>query len=60
MKHPEYWKYAALILRYYKKIKNVINSKTYFFLLTSNQTDINITTGKVLEERKSVHLIYMS
>ena len=50
-------KYAALILRYYKKIKSVINSKTYFFLLASNQTDINITTEKILEETKSVPLI---
>ena len=43
-----------------KKVKNVTNCETYFFLLASNQNDITITTEKVLEERKSVHLIWKS
>ena len=38
-----------------KKTKNIINSKTYFFLSASNE--YNITTGKVLEERERAPLI---
>ena len=50
-------KICRLNITLLQKIKSVINSKTYFFLLASNQTDKNITTEKVLEERKGVHLI---
>ena len=41
----------------YKKTKNIINSKTYFFLSASNEYNITITTGKVLEERERAPLI---
>ena len=37
--------------------KSVINSKTYLFLTASNQYNKMITKNKLLEERKSVHLI---
>ena len=40
-----------------KKTKIAINSKAYFFLLPNNQKNINITTEKILEERKSLHVI---
>ena len=50
------FKYVPLILRYYQKLKNAINSKTYVFFIASNQKNIMITTEKVLQERKSVPL----
>ena len=40
-----------------QKTKNVINSKTDFYLVASNQQNIMITTEKVLWETKSVPLI---
>ena len=40
-----------------KKTKIAINSKAYFFLLPSNQKNIKITTEKILEERKCLHVI---
>ena len=40
-----------------KKTKIAINSKAYFLLLPSNQKNIKITTEKILEERKSLHVI---
>ena len=48
---------SPLILRLCKKTKNVINSKTYFFLIENNEQNIIITKENVLEERKSVLLI---
>ena len=39
------------------KTKIAINPKTYFFLLPSSQKNIKITTEKILEERKSLHVI---
>ena len=40
-----------------KKTRISINFKAYFFLLPSNQKNIKITTEKILEERKSLHII---
>ena len=40
-----------------KKTKIAINFKAYFFLLPSNQKNIKITAEKILEERKSLHVI---
>ena len=40
-----------------KKTNIAINFKAYFFLLPSNQKNIKITTEKILEERKSLHVI---
>ena len=57
LKHSKYQQYVPFILRYYKKTKIAINSKAYFFLLPSNQKNIKITTEKILEERKSLHVI---
>ena len=39
------------------KKKNAINFKAFFFLLPSNQKNIKIITEKILEERKSLHVI---
>ena len=40
-----------------QKRKNVINSKTYFFLLSGDQKNIKKPTKKIQEERKSLHFI---
>ena len=40
-----------------KKTNIAINFKAYFFLLPSNQENIKITTEKILEERKNLHVI---
>ena len=43
-----------------KTTKNVINSKTYLFLIASNLYNKMITKDKLLEERHSVPLIQNS
>ena len=45
------------MLRYYKKLKNATNSKTYVFLIPSNQWNIWIPTENSLMGMKSVPLI---
>ena len=40
-----------------KKTKIAIYSKACFFLLPRNQKNIKITTEKILEETKSLHVI---
>ena len=42
------------MLHYYKKLKNVTNSKTYVFFIASKQENIVITTEKKIDEKEKV------
>ena len=46
------------MLHSYKDTTNVMNSKSYIFLIASSQCNKMITTKKLLEQRKSIPLIY--
>ena len=50
-------KLHSLNITLLQKTKNVINSQTFFSLIASNQSNIVITTEKVLEEIKIVPLM---
>ena len=44
------------MLHYYKKLKNVTNSKTYVSFIASKQENIAITTEKKLTKKKKCPL----
>ena len=44
------------MLHSYKDTANVMNSKSYIFLIASSQCNILITRKKVLKQRKSIPL----
>ena len=50
-------KLHSLNITLLQKTKNVINSQTFFSLIANNQSNIVITTEKVLEEIKIVPLM---